>query len=1027
MKQTARFRLFRLLMTFGVLLVLFISGWYRLKIDTDIIDYLPRKDPAINDALEMFQNHPIQDRLVIDVGLPAVDLERLEGCAEIVEKRLAASGLFKQVGLQDFQHLIPELILQVADRLPLMFSADELTEEIAPLLSPAAIRQRMAAIRAGLMNLEGIGQAGLIEKDPLAFRNVVMAKLADLAPSRNARLYKGRLISSDRRHLLIIARPNFSGTDTYYARKLTELIDQIADEINRSNSRKNAPVSLTPVGAYRAALDNERIVKRDVATVLLLTTLGIALLLLFAFPRPVIGLLSLLPAIAGTAGAFFIFSLVYESISIMVLGFGGAIISITVDHGIAYLLFLDRPRQTYGKEASREVWAVGLLAVLTTVGAFGALCFSGFPIFEQLGLFAALGILLSFLFVHMIFPLIFPVMPPGPDRRLPLQAIADRLARTGKIGALTALVFMHVLLFWAKPVFNADLTSMNTVSTETLAAEKKVADVWGEVLNKVHLMVRGDNIEELQRKGDELLKRLAAEKRAGNLISGFVPSMIFPGERQSRQNLDDWRAFWTSERKSELRHTMAAAALKAGFTGEAFAPFFRLLDADGIPTSGGRIPEKYYHLMGINRSADGRGWIQVSVLTTGASYDPEGFYAAHRSLGNIFEPALFSQRLGRLLFATFFRMIAIIGISVAVLLFIFFLDLKLTIVTLIPVAFAFVSTLGTLNLIGHPLDVAGLMLAIIIIGMGIDYAIFYVRSYQRYEKQSETACGLFRMAVFMASASTLIGFGALCVAKHSILKSAGLTAVFGIGYSLIGAMVVLPPILTRLFQPSPGPIKHYETPAGFVVSRYRRLEAYHRLFARFKMRLDPMFGELPKLLPAGHTVRSVLDIGCGYGVPACWLLWQYPGAVIFGFDSDPERVRVAARALGDSGSVCVARAPDLPAVSTPPDLALMLDISHFLDEAELGLTLRRVYDVLDGGGDFIVRATLPPDSDPSWAWRIEALKVKIAGRQSYYRTVDEIVAGLEQAGFDEIRTSPSGNRGELAWFIAHKAGSAGPL
>ena len=98
--------------------------------------------------------------------------------------------------------------------------------------------------------------------------------------------------------------------------------------------------------------------------------------------------------------AFFAFSLFHKSISIMVIGFGGAIISLTVDQGIAYLLFLDRPYATSGKMASEEVWAMGLLAVLTTLGAYGALCFSGFPVFEQLGQFTMWGLgMVSFLFM----------------------------------------------------------------------------------------------------------------------------------------------------------------------------------------------------------------------------------------------------------------------------------------------------------------------------------------------------------------------------------------------------------------------------------------------------------------------------------------------------------------------------------------------------------------------------------------------------------------------------------------------------
>ncbi len=147
----------------------------------------------------------------------------------------------------------------------------------------------------------------------------------------------------------------------------------------------------------------------------------LALLLLFAFPRPLIGLLSLVPALAGTGAAIFVYSLFHSSISIMVLGFGGAIISITVDHGIAYLLFLDRNRTTRGKDASHEVRAIGIMAVITSIGAFLILSYSGFPIFAELGQFTALGILFSFLFVHSIFPRIFPVMTPGNSRVLLLR------------------------------------------------------------------------------------------------------------------------------------------------------------------------------------------------------------------------------------------------------------------------------------------------------------------------------------------------------------------------------------------------------------------------------------------------------------------------------------------------------------------------------------------------------------------------------------------------------------------------------
>ena len=205
-------------------------------------------------------------------------------------------------------------------------------------------------------------------------------------------------------------------------------METIAADVNKTYGGSGHEITLTPMGAYRVALDNELIARKDVRNAILLATLGIVLLLVFTFPRPYLGVLSLLPAIAGTTAAFCMYSLLHETISLMVLGFGGAIISISVDHGIAYLLFLDRPYRTYGKEASREVRAVGLVAALTTMGAFSALIFSGFPILEQLGLFTALGIAFSFIFVHTIFPRIFSEMPAARTRQMPLHGLVDRLS-----------------------------------------------------------------------------------------------------------------------------------------------------------------------------------------------------------------------------------------------------------------------------------------------------------------------------------------------------------------------------------------------------------------------------------------------------------------------------------------------------------------------------------------------------------------------------------------------------------------------
>ena len=37
------------------------------------------------------------------------------------------------------------------------------------------------------------------------------------------------------------------------------------------------------------------------------------------------------------------------------------------------------------------------------------------------------------------------------------------------------------------------------------------------------------------------------------------------------------------------------------------------------------------------------------------------------------------------------------------------------------------------------------------------------------------------------------------------------------------------------------------------------------MFARFKLRFDPLFAELPRMLAAKKDVKTIVDIGCGWG------------------------------------------------------------------------------------------------------------------------------------------------------------------
>ena len=155
-----RFLLLTVLITSG----LFGVGLYRLDIDTDILGALPKTDTVISDATYLLLNHPMQNQVVVDLSLKKADLDVLVACGTLVETRLKESGLFKSVGMEDAQTLMPDLLDYVSANLPALFTADELGDQIQPLLKPEEIQGRLEHIHAALAYA-----AAMVRRDELVF------------------------------------------------------------------------------------------------------------------------------------------------------------------------------------------------------------------------------------------------------------------------------------------------------------------------------------------------------------------------------------------------------------------------------------------------------------------------------------------------------------------------------------------------------------------------------------------------------------------------------------------------------------------------------------------------------------------------------------------------------------------------------------------------------------------------------------------------------------------------------------------
>jgi SAM-dependent methyltransferase len=563
------------------------------------------------------------------------------------------------------------------------------------------------------------------------------------------------------------------------------------------------------------------------------------------------------------------------------------------------------------------------------------------------------------------------------------------------------------------------MNTMNSMSKETINADKKMQSVWGNLSGKCYVLLTAPNIAQLQKKNDQLMNWLESDVRQEKLSPPFLPSILFPSQDTVKSNFAAWRAFWNKDRVAAFKQDLNAAAKENGFAPNAFEHFWKIMNLEN--TGAFEIPERYFEMLGIAKSPT--GYTQLSLLAAGKNYNVEDFFGriSQSGLAKIFDADLFSKRLGDFLKNLFLEIALIISIGLTLVIFLYFLDWQLSLAALAPIAFALCATLGTLKIIGHPLDIPGIMLWIVIMGMGIDYSIYYVCTYQRYPDENSPSMNTINLAMFLAAFTTLIGFGGLAFASHALLRSIGLVSGLGIGYSLIGAYFILPVLMKKIFSPV-----HYPTGEITIgsrehlrrtVLRYRHLPAYPRIFARMKMMIDPMFKELNKYI---QNPRRIIDIGCGFGVPATWLLEIYPQAKVYGLEPDEERVLIASRAIGKRGRVQAGLAPDLPEVDGAVDYVLMLDMLHLISDKEVQIVFQRIYEKLSADGTLLVRATIPSDRRNPWKRWIEINRLKLIGLNQRFRPEKEIVDFMKKAGF-VVSVSASNTKGiEEKWFVGKK-------
>jgi predicted exporter len=750
--------------TYGIALlwILFMAGgtWLsatHVAVHSELGDLLPEGTTATQRLLLTQIRSGLAGRLVL-LALEGEDPEDLAQASRAFTERLRASGHFTLVengalGLMPHDRaLVFRSRYLLSPRIgPDLFSRDSLR---------AALQQRLDDLRSPLAPV----MKDTIPADPTGeFVTVLTAWAGQDRPAR----YRGVWMSPDHSKALLLVETKAAGFDA----DAQTAIHQDVRQIFGSLAGQPARLRLLMTGPGVFAVEARQTIETE-AWRLSTAAAAVVLLFLYASYRSImLVILSLIPLTAGIMAGMLAVQGWFGFIHGITLAFGITLLGVVDDYPIH--LFSHLHARAPASAVIEDIWPTMRLGVLTTAIGFAALLFAGFPALTQLGLFSVTGILTAAAVTRWVLPSFVPkgFLPrplwPAFHRKL------ERLTRMTLVLPALVILACAALLWSHTPLWETELASLSPVSDDKKHLDRQLRDALGAPDVRDLLVIEGQTEEDVLKYGERLDAKLERLRTSGaiagyDLISRYLPSRRTQQDRQSHL-----------PESVVLMRNLDQALKGLPFSPGLFAPFLAAVESARTQTplerrafEGTSVGTKLASLL---FEHDGR-WTAVVPLRGIA--DRKQFAAAVASW-NL--PAVayldLKEESNRLMAAYRDRTLLIVACGLFVIGIV--LAVGLTSAGLLwPILGTLVSALlvvaAVLNVAGESLSLFHIATFLLVIGLGLDYALFFNRPEGNEEERSRTLYGL-----LVCSMTTILVFGVLASSQIPVLHAIGMTAAAG--------------------------------------------------------------------------------------------------------------------------------------------------------------------------------------------------------------------------------------------------------
>ena len=640
-----------------------------------------------------------------------------------------------------------------------------------------------------------------VKADPLNLYSPALQRLNALNPTQGYRMEDEYLFNERGDKGFVFFSSPFSGSDTKGNARIVSLLNQVIAQ----TEAEHPEVRVSAVGAPTIAVTNAQQTKKDSFLSIALALVLIFGILMFTMARKR-NLIWLGNAVLfGWIFALAVIALFKTSISIIVVGIGSVIVGIAVNYPLHYL---DHIKQEPNKrEALKDVIQPLVIGNLTTVAAFACLVFVKAEAMRDLGLFGALTLVGTILFVMVFLPL-FAVVPKKANKLFVDDGKApSETWRKVKLYAFWPLVLITLVLgyFSRETAFDADLHNINYMTRqqqEDLAVLSESLQKEGET-DLIYVVSEAPDFQDAVKQNEALMTAL--KEQLPDSIAYHISGLdgLLPSVQRQEQSLVLWNEFW--QRHPDIAGQVKAEALKAGFTENAFAPFTDGITKTYTPLSEddmeplmalcgtyalqhdtlSRVVNFVRVPMEVSEPLKQQLRNTMAGPSTGSGTLIDCFAFSISDVGNNLVSALSDD---------FDYILYVCSIVVFFFLCLSFGRLELSIMAFLPLTVGWMWILGIMHLGDIKFNIVNIILATFIFGQGDDYTIFITEGLLYEYAYGKKMLKNYRNSVILSGILMFIGIGTLIFAKHPAMRSLAEVAIIGMATVVLMACY-LPPYI----------------------------------------------------------------------------------------------------------------------------------------------------------------------------------------------------------------------------------------